>query len=209
MGDWFAALNGLDLIFIFSALAGGIPLIILFIMQLFGVSSDHGQADVDVDVTAGTDVGHSPDMGHAVDGDVLHHGTDVSFKFLSFQGLSAFFMMFGLVGLALYRESNIGPWFSIAGGIVAGFISVWIMSKIFNIFNSLQSSGTLDTKQAIGSTGQVYLTIPDKGIGKVTISFQNRLREFDATSFDGEELKTGQPVKVVRVDGNILVVQKN
>ena len=81
--------------------------------------------------------------------------------------------------------------------------------SIFNIFNSLQSSGTLDTKQAIGSTGQVYLTIPDKGIGKVTISFQNRLREFDATSFEGEELKTGQPIKVVRVDGNILVVQKN
>lgn len=34
------------------------------------------------------------------------------------------------------------------------------------------------------------------------------LREFDAISADGERLETGVPIRVVRVDGNIVVVQR-
>jgi membrane protein implicated in regulation of membrane protease activity len=115
--------------------------------------------------------------------------------------------LFGLVGLALYRQSQAGEVISIIGAVVAGSISVWIISKIFQTATQLQSSGTLKTSDAVGSTGTVYLNIPAGGTGRVSLNFQNRLREFDATEKNGNELSTGTPIRVVQVNANILVVE--
>jgi hypothetical protein len=70
----------------------------------------------------------------------------------------------------------------------------------------LQSSGTLQTSAALGCTGTVYLTIPEQGTGRVSISFQSRLREFDAVAIDGKKIPTGTAIKVVQVNANVLVV---
>jgi membrane protein implicated in regulation of membrane protease activity len=122
-------------------------------------------------------------------------------------GLSAFFMMFGLVGLAMYRQSQAGVVFSIIGAVAAGMISVWVIGKLFQGAARLQSSGTLKTADAVGSTGTVYLNIPKGGTGRVSLNFRNRLREFDATEKNGAEVPTGTPIRVVQVKANILVVE--
>jgi membrane protein implicated in regulation of membrane protease activity len=122
-------------------------------------------------------------------------------------GLSAFFMMFGLVGLALYRQSQVGVIISIIGAVAAGMVSVWVIGKLFQVAARLQSSGTLKIADAVGSTGTVYLTIPEGGSGRVSLNFRNRLREFDATEKNGAEVPTGTPVRVVQVNANILVVE--
>ena len=184
----FSDFNGLEFFFLACALIGGFFVVVKLFMQFVG-----GDTDTNVDVDTGVDAGH-------VD-------SDIGFRLLSMHGLSAFFMMFGLVGLALYRQSQAGVVISIIGAVAAGIISVWVISKIFQGALQMQSSGTLKTSDAVGSTGTVYLSIPKGGTGRVSLNFQNRLREFDATWQNGIEVPTGTPIRVVQVNANILVVE--
>lgn len=185
------SLNGLDIFFLICALAGGIPLIIRFILQFMG-------ADFGDDATMSADF-ESPDGGDSFD-------TDASLKFISLHGLTSFLMMFGLVGFALYRQSEVGAAYSLLGGSAAGFISFWVIGKIFRVVASMQSSGTIEMSQAVGSEGKVYTTIrPDK-TGSVMITCMGRLREYDASSANNQEIKTGARIRVTEVSGNVLVV---
>ena len=146
------------------------------------------------------------------DGDVDFDAgdSDYSFKLISFQGLTAFFTMFGLVGLAMLKQSEFSPTHSVIGGAAGGLILVWVMKKVFEFAMGLQSSGNVRTANAIGAEGSVYLTIRPGDIGKVRVTVQNRMRIFDAKSADEqEEIKTGESVRVVGiVSGNTLVVEK-
>jgi len=185
----FANLNGFEVFFLLCAIVGGFFVLVRLIMQFVGAGVDV-DADVDLDI------------------DGQHADSDVGFKLLSMHSLTSFLMMFGLVGLALYRQSGVGFMTSIVGASLAGLISVWVIGRLFGLFSGLQSSGTLATALAVGSTGTVYLKIPAGGTGRVTINFQNRLREFDAVAKGDGELPTGTPVRVVQVNANILVVEQ-
>jgi len=186
----FANFNGLEMFFLACAIFGGFFVVVKLILQFIG-----GDADTGADGISDIDI------------DTEHVDSDIGFRLLSMHGLSAFFMMFGLVGLALYRQSQAGVIISMVGAVVAGLISVWVISKIFRGAARLQSSGTLKTSDAVGSTGTVYLTIQEGGIGRVSLSFRNRQREFDACEKNGGKVPTGTPVRVVQVNANVLVVE--
>jgi membrane protein implicated in regulation of membrane protease activity len=150
------------------------------------------------------------DMGHG-GAEVHGHGgdTDASFKLMSLQSITAFFMMFGLVGLALSRQSKWPETLSIFGALAGGLFSVWVIGKLMVLLGKLQSEGTLDIRNAIGQEGTVYLTIPTGGSGVVQIAVQDCLRELTAISRDNTPVKTGERVIVEDVSGgNILVVRK-
>ena len=90
MSAWFASLSSLQWVFALSAMVGGL----LFFIQLILMFLTGGGDDV-MDLEDGADVDHAD--------------ADTSFKLLSFQGMTAFFMMFGLVGLAMNLGSGFGP----------------------------------------------------------------------------------------------------
>jgi len=184
-----SAFSGLELFFIICAVIGGGLFIVRFLIQLFG----------------GTDTDADLQVGHA---DVDHVDADVSFKLLTLQGLTAFFMMFGLVGFAMLRESHASGGIALASALVAGTGTVWIIGRIFSSVKKLQSSGTMDNAGAIGEQGIVYLTIRAQGTGKVQVTMQGRLREFEAVSKDGAEIKTGERIRVREVNNNVLVVER-
>lgn len=190
MAEIFIHPSGLEIFFLVCAAIGGGIFFVRLIMQLVG-----GLDDIDTEI----------DTGH---GDIDHADADVSFKLLSLQGLTSFFMMFGLVGFALLRGSRMSEAIALIGAVAAGMASVWMIGKIFSVFRGLQSSGTMDNLSALGAKGTVYLTIPGEGQGKVQITVKGRLREFTAVAGQKEEIKTGTPVHVVQVNGNILVVEK-
>ena len=191
MAEFFNRLNGVELFFLFCAVIGGIFVLIRFAVMLIGL--DHGM---------GGDMG---DGAHDFDG---HHAdSDVGFKLLSLQGITSFLMMFGLVGMALHHESRVGILFSMAGALAAGLASVWIIAKMFSLVLKLQSSGTISIDSTVGAQGKVYLTIPENGSGRVLINVHNSLREYDAVTQDKRQLVTGVPIRVVWVDGNVLVVE--
>ncbi len=190
--NWgFSDLSGLEKFFLICAVIGTILFLVRFVLQLIGSDSD-----VDTDI----------DVGNA---DVMHADADASFKLLTMQGLTAFFMMFGLVGFALLRGSRTNELVAVAGAVAAGMGTVWVLGRIFSSVRKLQSSGTFDNQQAIGSTGTVYLNIPAEGTGKVQVVVNGRLREYNAVAAAHEELRTGTPVRVVAVNGSILAVEKS
>ncbi len=184
-------MSGLEMFFLICALIGGGLFVVRFVIQLFGGSHTDGDMDIQV--------------GHA---DVDHVDADVSFKLLTLQGLTAFFMMFGLVGFAMLRESRTGSGVALVSALAAGLGTVWLIGKIFTSVKKLQSSGTIDNADAIGEHGTVSLTIHAKGTGKVLVTMKDRPREFEAVAKNGEEIKTGERVKVLEVNGSMVIVGK-
>lgn len=197
-------MSGLEKIFAVCAVVGGVLFIIRLVLQFMG-------GDFDVDGADGLDGLDGVDGldGADADFDAEIGDTDYSFKLISFQGLTAFFAMFGLVGLAMLKQSGFSPLHSVMGGLAAGVVTVWVMKKIFEMAMTLQSSGNIKLKNAIGAEGTVYLTIHAGDTGKVRINIQNHLKVLNAKCDSDEEIETGEPVRVVRVmSGSILVVEK-
>jgi len=147
------------------------------------------------------------------DHDLLHTDHDASdsydsFKFFTIQNLTAFFMMFGLVGLGMVR-SHINILITLICASFSGGFTVYLLIKIFSSVAHLESSGSLDMMNAIGQEGVVYLTIPTNGSGQIQISIQGRMQIFDAICEHGERIETGERVFVLRViDGYTLSVEK-
>jgi len=183
----------MDSVFLIAAVGGGLFFIIQIVLQFTGIFD-----------------GHSGDSG-STDADLSGDGSDVSFQYLSIQSISAYFMIFGLTGLALHRQSQVSAWLSLLLSVVAGLATLKILAWIYQIINSLQSTGNLDLSHVAGSEGQVYATIPQNGIGQVQIRVEGRIRTFDAQSKDGSSLETGTPVRVVemRSDHRLIVEKVN
>lgn len=174
--------------FLAAAVLGGA----LFLVQLILSAVGAGDADIDVDVH------------HAATG---HTSADTAFKLLSLQGTSAFFAMFGLTGLALYDQSGASAFVSLIGAFAGGAFTTYVIARIFRAARSLEGSGNLDMKNAIGEEASVYLRIAPNKPGKITVTVQGRQVQADAVS-DGETFETGDRVRVARAlpDGSLVVV---
>ncbi len=183
MAEFFGGLSPIEKFYIGCALFGGVMFVLQSILMLLGINgsdSHTGLADA-----------------------------DVSFKFLSLQGLTAFFMLFGLVAFTLSRQHGASHLVSVGGGAVAGLFATWSIGRLFMLMKRLQADGTERIENAVGQEGTVYLTIRAGQSGQVQISFQNRLRTLGAISEDGGEIVTGTRVKVVKIaGGNTLSVRK-
>jgi hypothetical protein len=192
-------LSGIELIYWVSTIIGGMLFILRLILMLVG---GIGEGEVDTDMVGDFD----GDVDADFDGDVVD--SDIGFKLLSMQGLTAFFMIFGLVGLALLK-SNVAEILTVLGGGAAGLITVLVISVIFSQMRHLQSSGTLNLNNAVGKSGMVYTNIPEKGTGQVRVSVQGSLKIFDAGSNDGSAIKTGEIINVIEViDNKTLIVER-
>ncbi len=197
-----AGLSWIEIIYWGSTVIGGTLFILRTILFMVGGGLDADDLHLDADLSAGDDF--DLDHGHA------EHATDsdFSFKLLSMQGLTAFFMMFGLIGLALVR-AKIPTFFTILGGTAAGLLAVLLISILFSQMKKLQSDGTVIIQNAIGQTGTVYLTIPARGSGQVQVPVQGVLRLFDAVAKDQKIIKTGSKVRVLDImEEKTLVVEQ-
>ena len=181
-------ITGIELIFATSALIGGILFTLyFFLLMVGGIATDifDGLFGLDVDM-----------------------GADASFKALTFQGIMAFLMFFGLGGLYVLRTDSDATSLAVFAGSVCGGISMYGTGKLFELFVDLQQDGTIEMEDSIGGTGQVYLRIPADGVGQVTIEVSGALRTYNAKSEEGVEIATDDFVQVVGVLGEVLVVKK-
>ena len=185
----FGDATGLEMIFAASALVGGILFLIWFALMMIG--------GVTADIFEGL-------LGMEGVGDL---GADASFKALTFQGLMAFLMFFGLAGLYTLKSTETST-IAIAVGGAAGFASMYGTGKLFQLFITLQSDGTVEISESVGSTGTVYLKIPDNGAGKVQVNFGGSMRTMNAKSHDNAEIDSGEFIEVVETMGEILIVKR-
>ena len=93
-----------------------------------------------------------------------------------------------------------------------GALLVAAVMYMFKWLSKMQQSGNINIFQsAAGCNGKVYLTLPAerKGTGKVQISINESIREYDALTDSETELKTGTAIKVVEViDSSTLLVEE-
>ena len=181
--------GGLELIFASSAVLGGVLFLLWFaLMMIGGIAADL------FDGIFGTDF------------DAM--GADASFKALTFQGIMAFMMFFGLGGLYVLEGDSDQTSLAIVVGSVTGFASMYGTGKLFQLFVSLQSDGTIDMDDSIGSVGTIYLRIPDGGVGQIQVESGNAMRTYNAKSEDGQGMATGDFAEVIDVISSTLIVRR-
>ena len=207
MFEWFDTLTTLQIAFVIMAGVAGLFFVIQVVAMMVG---GLGDADLDMespDLDADMDLDADADVdAHDV---AAHADSSADFHWISIQGITAFFMMFGLIGLMLNKGHGWGAGASVGIGVGAGLVTNFAVAKIFQMFRRLQSSGTMDLRNAIGEEGNVYLTIKSDEPGKIQIAVQEHLKVFDAVSADGSEIPTDSRIRVVRlVKGNTMVVER-
>ena len=89
MEETLTSMTGLEKLFLACAVFSGILLAIRMVLQFVGGGDGDVDADVDVDVDVDADVGIDADVG---DGEVALEGAAASFRLLTFQGLTGFFL---------------------------------------------------------------------------------------------------------------------
>ncbi len=181
--------EGQALWFSVPALLGTGIFLLLVIMMLLG--------------TDGGD-GFDADAGSTLDGS----DSASAFELLSIQGVSAFMMGFGWVGIGGLLGADWGAQRSLGVGVLGGVGMVWILGSLLKSVRGLESNGNVSMSDAIGKVGEVYTRVPPRGEGQgqIRIVLSKRQRMYNAVSA-GPELTTHDRVIVLQVnDDNSVTV---
>lgn len=135
---------------------------------------------------------------------------DPGMNLYTFRNLVNFLLGFGWTAILLRDRIASLAWLMVLS-VLVGLALVAAVMYLFKWLNGMQQSGNIDVyKSAVGCQGRVYLTIPAdrKGEGQVQITISGSVREYNAVT-DGDEIKTGTPIKVVEVlNSNTLLVEE-
>ena len=190
MEEWWSSL-GLFMQSVWCiTLFASLVFVIQTIMTFIGMDTDGG---MDVDVSADT----------ATDGD------SGPFQLLTLRNFINFRLGFGW-SIISFEKAIENQFVLILVSAVIGVLLVMAVMAIFRFMSRMEQNGTINMANAVGCKGNVYLKIPGekRGEGKVQISIQGAIREFDALTA-GEELETGAPIRVVEViNDNTLLVER-
>ena len=205
----------LDIFFIVAAVVGGTVMVCQFALTVMGLS-DHGDIAGDLgdvhsgDGFAGDASGHDGSVtgdhhttaATAADGQ-LHPDSSWLFGIVTFRTMVTAMAFFGLAGMAALRSgfsSNVSIVLALGAGFAAMYGMYWSMRAIAG----LATSGNERIGNAVGRRGTVYIPIPaeNKGGGKIQLSMQNRIVEFQAITAETDRLPTGAKVEVVGVAGS-------
>lgn len=181
---WWTSLSVMMKVLWGITLAASLTFIIQTILTFLGADADFN-ADFDVD-SGGADVDMTGD----------HTGMGL----LTFRNFVNFLIGFGWTAILLKGDISSKP-VLLAVSVLVGLCLVALVMLLFKWVSSMQQSGNIDVyKSAVNCTGKVYLTIPGHraGEGKVQITINNSVREYDAVT-DGETLPTGKDIRVVEV----------
>lgn len=196
MLEWIASLfQGAvaELMFFSICIAGSAFTVISLI---FG--GDHGDMHGDF---------HGGDLHH---GD-LHHDdahTDEGPRFFSIRGLSLFGTGFGAVGYIVQHYTG-KTLLAATAGLVSGVVLAMLGLAFIRLFFRQQVSSVTKSSDVIGATGTVLTSIQsDSRAGEVLLTLVNTQVTRAAIGEGGKPIPQGAAVRVVRLAGNTVVVEK-
>ncbi|GAA4233484.1 hypothetical protein GCM10022291_10550 [Postechiella marina] len=185
--EWYFNLELFPKVYWSIALLGSFIFVITMVLTFMGGDVD----ELDLDTEIETDTG-------------------IGFQFITFKNLVGFFTIFGWSGIACLDAGFSKP-VTIVISLTCGLLMMGVMAAMFFYMRKLNHSGTLNFKNAIGSVGEVYLTIGAKrsSIGKAHVRIQGALRELEALTDSETDLKSGAVISVKNVTANgILIVEQ-
>jgi len=190
MVEWFASLFSgafAEIALLCICLSGAVFTVISI---LFGGDADHGDMDHGGD-SAG-------DNDHATDGP----------SFFSIRGLSLFATGFGGVGYIVQHYTH-KPLVASVSGLVFGMLLAMAGLAFIRFFYRQQVSSLVSSEQVIGTTGTVSTSIsPGGGVGEVSLVIAGIQTTRTAIGDGGEPISQGSIVRVVRLVGSHVVVEK-
>ena len=209
MVDWWNSLTLVSQIFYCIAVPSTLLLLIQTIMMLIGIGDDAADGASDaLDIPEG-------DAADGVFGD--NEVTEVpddfgleGLRILTVRGIIAFLVVFSWVGIVL-ESTGAQLLVTVPVSTVCGFATMVLLAFLMRAVLKLRSDGNMDTKNAIGTSGKVYLTIPParSGEGKVQLLLQGSYVELGAVTDDEVAIPTGSEIVVVGVSGQTdLVVRR-
>lgn len=184
----------METVYLVCAVAGGTLLVCQFLMTLAGLGGDHDLGDHDVAHDIGHDAtGHDHDAGH-------DHGNAWFVGVLTFRTIVAAVAFFGLAG-KFAAANELAPMQTFGLATASGVAALFLVAAVMKAMMRLRSDGTVRIERTVGTTGIVYLSIPASrgGVGKVTLSLQNRTVELQAVTAEPNDLPTGTKVVTVAV----------
>lgn len=180
MITWWTSLSTAMQVLWAITLSASLIFVIQTVMTFLGLG-DH-DADFDLDTSDGS------------------FDADPSMNLLTFRNLVNFCLGFGWTAVLMHEKIQSNALLIIVS-VIVGILLVTVVMWIFKWLSGMQQTGNIDVhKSAVGCEGKVYLTIPGdrKGEGKVQITINNAVREYDAVT-DGETIPTGKAIKVTEV----------
>ena len=168
-----------------------IPVSVIFVIQM--IMTFFGMGDQG-DVSGDTDVDSDMQM---------------PFQLFTFRNFVNFFLGFAWTGISLYDAISNKIWLTLLSLFIGLLLVTIVMALLYALSKAVQS-GNIDINNAIGKTATVYFPVPaaGKGKGKVQVSIQQAVREYDAISETDNPLPTGSMVRIIEVvDAQTLLVK--
>ncbi len=190
MTEWWTSLDLFMKILWCIAIASSLIFVIETVLTFIGIDHD---IDTDFDI-------------HDASFDA-----DPSMNLYTFRNLVNFLLGMSWTAILLKDEIRSKALLVIIA-FAAGVALVAAVMYMFRWLSRMQQSGNIDVfKVAVGCQGKVYLTIPEerKGNGKVQITINDSVREYDAVTDSESPLRTGTSIKVIEVlDASTLLVEE-
>ena len=197
MVNWWESLSLIERLFACVAVPATVILLIQFAMSLIGL----GDHDTEMDSPDADDLPDGIDLDGDGIPDALEHDAEhggAGLHLFSVRGVVAALAVYGWAALAVSRAGH--PWLmALVVGLVMGAAAMFVVAVVMKLFLRLQSDGTVDVHNAVGLTGEAYLTIPAErsGKGKVNVVIQETMTECAAVTDEETPIPTGTPVTVV------------
>jgi hypothetical protein len=196
--QWWEALTSFQQVMFVLATAATVVMIIFLVLMLFGGDGEGFEADGDISLDDQVD-----------DIDPLNDEPLSEFsglRILTVRGVLAFLSVgawtaYGFAGI-------VHPLLAGLFGVIAGIIASYLLAYAFRASMKLESEGNLSYINAVGKNGTVYIRVPAKrqGMGKVTLTFQERFVEVDAMTDDDSDLTTGMSITVISMENETTVI---
>ncbi len=209
MLQWFLSDPILAMLYIL-AVPATVILVLQTILLLFGVGGEEGELDSDTsgigDVDTDTDFDTDADIDGELDGGF---DGDTGLRLFTVRGMVAFFSVGGWAGIAALK---LGAHHLLAVfiALVMGVAALFLVALFFKLIPKIQHNGTMRPSSAVGSIGEVYITVPanSAGSGKVNVMLQSQLSELTAVTYADRALRYGEKVRVTGTIGeNTLIVE--
>ena len=135
---------------------------------------------------------------------------ELPFEIFTLRNLINFLLGFSWTGISFYNSIE-NKTVLIIISVIVGLLFVAIFFFLIKQILKLSENNSFKIESTLHKTAQVYLTIPEakSGKGKVLISVNGAIHELDAMTLSTEKLLSNTAVKVVDVENNLLIVEKN
>lgn len=130
-------------------------------------------------------------------------GDGVSFTGVFFAALAGVGIG-GLLGLAWFDHEGASAATALAGAGLLGFVG----RVTFKALSNAEAEDAFKLADLIGHDGRCVVTIPTQSVGRVLVLYQGMSRTFSARGVAGGAFASGDPVRVVDVTGDVLVVER-